>query len=289
MQTRELNIIWFVPLPLAILAEHQGIYEGRGLLVSQTLTRSSDQQFEALASGAADAAITAMDNVFLWNRRGIIDDLAIAAQMERTTPLALVARPTIERIEQLRGGALLVDSPVNGFVVVLRAMLQEAGIGVDEYRMLPAGGVRERFEALLAGEGDATLLGPPFDTGAVARGCTVLGSANALYPDFPGQGLVARKSVLTRKSPEFRTWLSMLAEARAWSKDNPAAALSLLANRGFPEIVTRAMLAAVPESFAVSRGGTTLLIGQRRKLGLPGADVDHETLVDERLFEASIP
>jgi ABC-type nitrate/sulfonate/bicarbonate transport system substrate-binding protein len=287
MQAQSLGLIWFVPPPLAILAEDRGGYEPRGLTVSGVVTRSSDQQFEALVRGSADAVITAMDNVIGWNRRGVVDDLAIVAQMERTTVLSLVARPGIERIDQLAGGDMLVDSAENGFVVALRAMLNDSGIGPGRYRLSAVGGVRERLEALLAGRGDATLLGPPFDASAFANGFKLLGYVNQVYPDFPGQGLVARRSVVTHKLAALSSWLESLHEAGIWAHEHEAAAFAQIAKRGFPEPAARAMLAGILTGFEVSRPGVDLLMHQRRILGLPGAGADYKALVDRRLLDSA--
>ena len=54
-------------------------------------TSGSDEQFERLVRGDCDAVVTAMDNVFAWNRRAGPGDFCIVAQIERTTPLVVMA------------------------------------------------------------------------------------------------------------------------------------------------------------------------------------------------------
>src|SRR3954470_8521334 len=155
MTTPTLRLLWFVPAPLAVVA--QGLKLTSGVTLQAERNPSSDAQYHALASGEADAVVTAMDNVMDWNlRSGGPGDLKIIAQLERTTPLTLVGQKGRTALQELRGGTILVDAPRNGFIVALRARLAEAGIGPETCALEPVGGVKERHDALLAGQGDAT-------------------------------------------------------------------------------------------------------------------------------------
>ena len=152
--------------------------------------------------------------------------------------------------------------------------------------MTVAGGVRERLEALMAGRGDATLLGPPFDAIAQAKGLPLLRHVNMAYPEFPGQGLVVRREVLTRKMAAFRAWIEVMETVRQRYRGNEAAAVGTLISQGLPESAAHSLLAGVPDSFDVHDPGIKLLIRQRQVLGLPGADSCPEDLVDDRLLTA---
>src|SRR4051812_18041143 len=163
-----LRLLWFVPSPVAVVASALKLAPGVTLRAERN--PSSDAQYEALASGEVDAVVTAMDNVMDWNLRPGVQDLRIVAQLEHTTPLTLVAQKGCTRLEDLRGATILVDAPRNGFIVALRAMLAERGIGPDAYSLERVGGVKERHDALVGGRGDATLLGPPFDAMALQAG-----------------------------------------------------------------------------------------------------------------------
>src|SRR6185503_17353641 len=122
-----LRLLWFVPSPVAVVADASGL--AAGVTLQAERNPSSDAQFEALASGQADAVVTAMDNVMDWNLRQGPQDFRVVAQLERTTPLTLVGQRGRAGLADLRGATLLVDAPRNGFIVALRAMLAEEGIG----------------------------------------------------------------------------------------------------------------------------------------------------------------
>lgn len=273
-----LRLLWFVPSPMAILADAWKLTSD--IPIHTERNPSSDAQFDALASGQADAVVTSMDNVMDWNLRVGPQDLRIFAQMEQTTPLTLVGQKGRGGVETLRGATILVDAPNNGFVVALRAMLAEHQVGPDAYAMEPVGGVKERFEALMGGHGDATLLGPPFDGMALQAGLSRMASVQEHYPTFPGQGLVVSARAAERLHPSLSAWLNALDIARQRMVCEPDVARQALALSGLPAPAVEAMVRSMADSLRPDRAGVELLIKQRRMIGLPGADTRYEQLVD---------
>jgi len=251
--SHSLNVMWFVPQPLAMLAAQAPGATG----IRASRTTSSDVQFAALAAGESDVVVTAMDNVIGWNRRPGPKDFRVVAQVERTTSLALFAAPGRSKMTDLRGASLLVDAPDNGFVIALRAMLREAGIDEQGCRFVPAGGVMERYAALLAGGGDATLLGPPFTNQAAEAGLTQIASVQETWPAFPGQGIVMRKACAARE--RVGAWLRELDQARRQLGD-----LS---------------------SLRPPAEGIAVLTAHRRLLGLSGAEDTYANIVDASLLD----
>jgi ABC-type nitrate/sulfonate/bicarbonate transport system substrate-binding protein len=283
-----LTVYWFVEPTLSLLAKDD-LDAPKGAPTSiGVATQSSDEQFEALLNGTADAAITAMDNVMDWNLRPGGGDFRIVAQIERTTPLSLVARNGISSIDDLKGGTLLVDAPENGFVVAARALLEDAGVSFGSYSLLSAGGVRERFEALLAGQGTATILGPPFDAFAVSRGAKILARVNDRYPAFPGQGLVVRQSACGRIQNDLTSWVEALERARHWGFADRRAAASQLAETGMPPSLAEIFAGLVPASLVPDRDGVDLLIAQRRRAGLRGGNMTYQDIVDTSLLGSTL-
>ena len=111
----------FVPPSVCVVADELGIYADMGVDVETVLIESSTDQRDRLLSGNVDVGVTAMDNLLVWNADG--GDLRIVAQVESTTPLELVARPSVAGVQGLRGAVLGVDAVNNGFAVVLRHLL----------------------------------------------------------------------------------------------------------------------------------------------------------------------
>ncbi|WP_437884497.1 ABC transporter substrate-binding protein [Pseudomonas sp. LRF_L74] len=275
MTNHRLRVMWFVPPTIAVAASWQ---EDVGLSLEASRTQSSDEQFAALSDGRVDAVVTSMDNVFHWNHRPGPKDFVIVAQIEATTPLSIVAAPRIKSVSDLGGAKILVDAPENGFVIALRAMLKQAGLRLPDYTLAPVGGVKERYAALVAGEGDATLLGPPFDALAIKEGMHKVAEVQASYPEFPGQGLVVRKPSLS-SNPGIRLWLKSLVEALVQLPANLEKLRNSLSSEGLPDEAVSAMLQSVPVSLIPDERGVNLLIEHRRLLGLIGSDATYGQVV----------
>lgn len=275
MTNHRLRVMWFVPPAIATAASWQ---ENAGLVLETSLTQSSDEQFAALSEGRVDAVVTSMDNVFHWNHRAGPQDFVIVAQVEVTTPLSIMANPSVTSVSDLKGRTILVDAPENGFVIALRALLNQAGLNLPDYTLTPVGGVKERYIALLDGAGDATLLGPPFDALAIREGIHKVAEVQASYPEFPGQGVVVRKSSLT-SDLGLRLWLKSLSEALSQLPANLEKLRANLSSDGVPEGAVSAMVRSIPTSLVPDQRGVNLLIEHRRLLGLVGSDSAYEKVV----------
>ncbi|WKX15300.1 ABC transporter substrate-binding protein [Streptomyces sp. NL15-2K] len=265
----------FVPPSVCVVADELGIYADMGVDVETVLVESSTDQRDRLLSGNVDVGVTAMDNLLVWNADG--GDLRIVAQVESTTPLELVARPSVTGVQGLRGAVLGVDAVNNGFAVVLRYLLTRRGLSAADYTLLPVGGVRERWEALRAGSIDATLLGPPLDEQATGEGFVSLASVQAEVPDFPGQGVVAGPGVLKAHGDGLLRYLAALEAARQWLCDaSHGQVMDLMAKGGHGPASARAALRTRPESLVPARAGLERILSMRDGLGLlpqpvPGA------------------
>ena len=86
-------------------------------------------------------------------------------------------------LADLAGCRFAVDAPDNGFALIAKRLLRDAGVEVD---YVVVGGVRERLDALLERRVDATLLGPPFDKLAEQAGFRRVVDVNALLPGTAG-------------------------------------------------------------------------------------------------------
>lgn len=279
-----LNVIWFLQPALDIVAQVQSGSVAENL-VSAVVTKSSDQQFEALRDNSSDVAVTSMDNVFMWNRREGGGKFRIVAQIEKIR-LSIIARAEFASLADLAGTDILVDAPGNGFVIALQAMLADAGVRPEAYRLKPAGGVRERFDALMAGQGSATLLGAPFEQQALDAGFVRLGVVNDLYPAFPGQGVVARTDRMNEIAGPLEAWLKRLEAARSWISAQPGDVRGALLDAGKPAGQVDGWLASSPDSLQPSREGIELLIAHRQLLAFPGGEDGFDDLVDPRFFKS---
>lgn len=282
-----LKVIEFVAPAIEALAQGLGYFEEEGVELEIRRTRSSVEQRAVLRDGACDVGLTAIDNIIAWNGDG--DDLLLLAQVERTTVLDLIARPSIENVAGLRGKTLAVDAVTNGFAIALRQILADHGVGEGSYEMTPAGGINERFEALTSGVADAGLLGPPWSLQAIEQGLHRLTTVEAELRDFPGIGVVVRAARIEELRPRLTPYLRALDRAARWAAaDNREAALEILAQSGFKGAGAVALFDACPADIWPSAPGVELLFEMRDRLGLlPDSPSRPEQILDRSVLEAS--
>src|SRR5699024_6841857 len=180
--------------------------------------------------GECDVAITAIDNILVWNQ--YVDDFRLVGQIECTTPLGLYARPGLTDLSELSGLRFAVDAASNGFAIATKYLLAEEKVADVEF--VEIGGVCERLAALLDERVDATLLGPHLDEMAEQEGFTRLATVNDLARYYPGQGIVVCESRLDEIQPRLHLYLKLLHEAVRWTASaRRQEGLELLAQAGF--------------------------------------------------------
>lgn len=269
----------FVPPASYLLAAELGFLHGVEVLA--TRTTSSAEQLRALLAGEQDMVVTAIDNLFEWTRAGA--DLRLVAQVEATTALGIHAGGDVESIADLAGCRFAVDAPDNGFALIAKRLLRDAGVEVD---YVVVGGVRERLDALLGGHVDATLLGAPFDKMADQAGMRRVMDVNALLPELPGQGLVVRAELL--RSAELERYLRALVRGvEAGESMAEAQGVELLERCGYQAAAASAW-GTRARTLAVDRRGLGLLTEIRRSLGMLPPDIGLDELCDgEPLLRAT--
>ena len=257
----------FVPPVSYLLADELGLLQG--VEVVPTRTTSSAEQLRALLAGEQDVVVTAIDNLFEWTRAGA--DLRLVAQIEASTPLGIHAGPDAKSLADLAGCRFAVDAPDNGFALIAKRLLWDAGVEVE---FVVVGGVRERLDALLDGSADATLLGPPFDKLAEQAGFDPVVDVNSLLPELPGQGLVVRAEIL--ESEELQRYLGALVRGvEAGESMADSEGIELLERRGYQAAAASAW-GARARTLEVDPRGLQLLTEIRRSLNMlpPGSGLE---------------
>src|SRR5437867_4257615 len=181
------------------VAQEKGLFAKNGLDVKLTPTPSSVFQLTNLIEGKFDIAMTAIDNLIAY-REGQGEAKAdgpdlIAFMGGDNGFLRLVAVPEVRTLADLKGKTVSVDARTTGYAFVLFEMLERGGLQLDrDYNVVRAGGVLQRFQALMEEKHAATLLLSPFELQAEAKGFNRLGNATDVLGHY--QGLVggARKS-----------------------------------------------------------------------------------------------
>lgn len=263
--------IQFIPPAPVVWATAGDFFARAGLSVETTQTVSSDHIGKGLSDGEWDVGFGVMDNVIAWNER-FSGDLRIVAQLEKRMELRFCAMAA--SLEEAAKDVIAVDSTTNGFVLVLYRALARAGIDWRGCRYDEVGGVRHRFEAMMAGKARSSILVPPFDGMAAEKGFKVLWSVDDMAPDYPGVVVAARAAWLRANADLARHYLQALLGANAWAtaRQNADLAERQLTQAGYSEKAARSLVAHIVPGLEPSLAGWRETLALRRDCGLLPAE-----------------
>jgi ABC-type nitrate/sulfonate/bicarbonate transport system substrate-binding protein len=271
------------------VARHAGMYRDERVAVEFCRVFNSPSQFEKLALGEVDVVLTATDNVLNYRHKRSSDidsplDVRIVRAVERGGAVSLVARRTVTSLRDLRGALIAVDDTNSGFALLLYELLARAGMvrGLD-YRVVAFGGTPRRFDGLIRGDFDATMLNAGFDLRAVDRGFSVLKTVSDVLPDYIATVLAALPCWLEKESAAgafLRAWDR--ATTFALDRDNCEICVDIVKEQSAVSAKLAASMyqQAVHPQFGlvpggqVSRSGVSSVADVRRRHGELDGDVD---------------
>ena len=150
---------------------------------------------------------------------------------------------------------------------------------------MPVGGVRQRFDALVAGTAAATILVPPFIDMALGQGFAKLWSGEEVAPAYPGVVAAARAAWLGANEDAAVRYLGALLEANAWGTDaaNAHAAVAALVAAGYTEAAGTRLVRDAVAGLEPSRPGWDEVVSLRRECGLlPSPEPEAGKVIDSR-------
>ncbi len=278
-EMRELRLIVFpggFNLPVWV-AQEKGFFARENLSVKVTVTPGSVFQLTHLIAGDFDIGMTAIDNLIAYNEgQGEVPvpgrpDL-FAFMGGDNGFLRLIVRPEIQSYADLRGRRLSVDAVTTGYAFVLRKMLGVNGLREGDYTLVPAGGVLQRWQALLKGEHAGTLLVSPFEVLARQQGLRLLAHAIDVLHRYQGVVGAARRSWAAAHRNELIGYIRAYREALLWlyTPQNRDEGIQLLArNANFsPQLAAEAHAILVDPANGVAPAASVDFDGIRTVLAL---------------------
>jgi NitT/TauT family transport system substrate-binding protein len=221
----------------------KGFFAEQNLKADLIYVPSSAQVIQQLTSGSLDVTMsTGLVDPIRAIEKG--SPLAIVRLEAQSPPYAIVAKPSIKSLAELKGKVISVGGPKDITRIYVERMLAPNGVKPGEFDMVFAGATTARAQALLSNAVDAAIILPPFNFQAVAQGFNELGLTVDYAPELPFSGTVvnlnwakAHQDVLTRV-------LAAHAKATAWFEDdaNRAEAVKIMveASRLKPDEVEKA-------------------------------------------------
>jgi ABC-type nitrate/sulfonate/bicarbonate transport system substrate-binding protein len=287
------------------VAQEKGLFERNGIEVKVTPTPSSVFQLTNLIDGKFDIAMTAIDNLIAYREgQGEVPkpgpDLFAFMGCDNGF-LRLVTVPEVKTFADLKGKELSVDALTTGYAFVLLEILERNGLQKDrDYQTPAAGGVLQRFQALMEKKHAGTLLLSPFEVQAEARGFNRL--ANAIDVLGRYQGLVggARKAWAEQNRDAVVGYIRAFSDAVDWLYDprNKDEAIAIFL-KNLPSASPQAAQTAYKVLLSPTDGfqkkakidmeGVKTVLALRTKYGKPHKELTDPTLYyDPSFYDAAM-
>jgi ABC-type nitrate/sulfonate/bicarbonate transport system substrate-binding protein len=244
----------------SFVAQAKGFFAANGIEVMLQSTPNSVAQMTGLSRDEFQIAMTAVDNIVAYvEGQG---EAPIGAQPEffafmgsDSGFLSLVAQREVKSWRDLQGKTLSVDARTTGYAFVLFEMLRRNGLTDDDYKIVRAGGMTQRWEALRAQQQDATLLSAPFDLLAEAHGLRRLARATDVIGPYQGNVAAAKRSWVAAHADEVIGFIRAYAAAIEWLYDpnNRDEAISILME-SLPHMTTELAQRSYEQLLSPARG-----------------------------------
>jgi ABC-type nitrate/sulfonate/bicarbonate transport system substrate-binding protein len=137
----------------------------------------------------------------------------------QSPPYALIAKPTIKSLKDLKGKIIMIDGPKGITKIYVERMLAKNGVKPTDYDALFAGATAARFAALQSGAIDATVLLPPFNFYAETAGFANLGLTIDYTPELPFSGAVVNTNWAAKNRALLDRLLAVHNKSMAWFLD----------------------------------------------------------------------
>jgi ABC-type nitrate/sulfonate/bicarbonate transport system substrate-binding protein len=229
------------------VAEEKGLFARNAVAVKVTPTPGSAFQLTGLIDGRFDIAMTAIDNVIAYSEGQGAEPTKAAPDIFAFMGgdngfLRLMAVPEAKAYADLKGKQVSVDALTTGYAFVLQELLAKGGLKPGDVEYVAAGGVLQRFQALLDKKHAATLLISPFEVNAEAKGFTRLANADDALGAYQGLVGAARRSWAREREADLVGFIRAYLGALDW--------LYAPANRAEAVAILRKSLPAMTEELA---------------------------------------
>jgi ABC-type nitrate/sulfonate/bicarbonate transport system substrate-binding protein len=288
-------------------AREAGWFAEEGLDVRLEVAMGSVAQMVGLIDGGFQMAMSAVDNVVAYNEgQGAAtpknrSDLVVILGCA-TDPRPLIARPEIGNFGDLRGKRIAVDAVGTGFSFLLRQLLEDNGLGMADYALIPVGAIGARWDAVRSGDCVAGLLGKADADRAMAAGYTLLRGDPDPWDNYQGGVFFCDRAWARANRNAVVGFIRAMLKATDWvlAPENfdalPGLLLRHLPHLSLsPEAAAKAAAALQsPRSILrpglpIDREGLRTVIDLRRKYGTPPALIgDAEKYLDPGYYRQAI-
>lgn len=176
------------------MAEAEGLYEAAGLGVEIVDMVGGSETGPALSEGRVDLMHIGLSSAVRANARGA--DVRAIGSLSNVIRSALFTAPGIETADDLRGGIIGISSVGSESDATTTLALKKIGLAREDITMEEIG--VQRLEAVREGRVQATMLGEPYRSAALAEGLSPIVDLLAEGIPWLYSGLVMDRGNLDR-------------------------------------------------------------------------------------------
>lgn len=205
------------PLHIAVT---NGYFAAENIKIDLVFAQSNASVIQQLAAGSYNIAPSAgmVDPIRAVNKGAPV---ALIRIVIKAPPYALLAKPAIGKIEDLKGKTIIIGGPKDITRIFTERMLAPHGLKPGDYDYVYAGATSARFSALKSGAVDAALLTLPYNFFAEGQGYHNLGFTFDYLPKMPFAGMAVNRIWATAHPDLVKRFLTAYNKGVAWF-DDPA-------------------------------------------------------------------
>ena len=200
------------------IAQKNGYFAASNLKIDLVFAQSNASVIQQLAAGSYAVAPSAgmVDPIRAIDKGAPVALVRIVIQ---APPYALLAKPEIKKIEDLKGKTIIIGGAKDITRIFTERMLEPHGLKSGDYDYVFAGATSARFAALKSGAVDAALLTVPFNFYAESAGFTNLGFTFDYLPDMPFAGMAVNRDWAAANTDVLKRFLDCYNKGVAWFDD----------------------------------------------------------------------
>jgi NitT/TauT family transport system substrate-binding protein len=196
----------------------KGFFSAEGLTIDLVYAHSNTAVVQQLAAGSINVSVATglVDPIRATDKGAPVAIVRIEVQ---APPYALLAKPEIKSIAELKDKTISVGGAKDITRIFLERMLAPHGVNPGEFDMMFAGATSARFFALQSGAVDAALLTSPFNFHAESAGFTNLGMTMQYARDLPFSGVIVNRNWAKANPSDAEKFVAAYTRSIGWFLD----------------------------------------------------------------------
>jgi NitT/TauT family transport system substrate-binding protein len=195
----------------------KGFFQAAGISVDLVFAQSNASVIQQLAANSINVSVGSglVDPIRAVEKGAPVALIRIETQRP---PYALLAKPALKSIADLKGKTVSVGGPKDITRIFFERMLLPSGVAPRDVDLIFAGATSARMAALQSGAADAALLTTPYNFHAEAAGYRNLGMTAEMV-DMPFSGVSINRNWASRNMKTAQAYLAVYSKAILWLED----------------------------------------------------------------------